>query len=424
MAILAGLFGPSHSLSSHDNWLHRALGGGKTHSGASVSEHTALNISGVYRAVSVISDTIAQLPIHVWRRTDDGRQVVNDHPVATALRMRPNPHMTPFSQQQVCQSHGLLWGNGYAEIARNGRGQAAELWPLMADCTRPERRDDGSLVYRTIVDGESIPIPGRNVVHIRNLGHCGYIGHSPIWLHRQGLGLALAAEEFGGKFFGNDAKSGGFIEVPGTLPEGGAKNIQNSLSDSQGGLKNAHRVKILEAGMKFVQTTIPPDDAQFLSTREFQIAEIARMYGVPLVLMQSHEKTTSWGSGIEHLLIGFVTWTLTPWIVQWEQELNWKLFTEEERRDGLFVKFALQALLRGDMASRAGFYKTLREISALSPNEIRELEDLDPDPRLDVFHSPANWQEVGAPDPAAGDRESTQQLRRAMANALGPVDAG
>jgi HK97 family phage portal protein len=147
--------------------------------------------------------------------------------------------------------------------------------------------------------------------------------------------------------------------------------------EKQSGLDNAHRVKVLEEGMKFIPTTIPPEDAQFLGTRDFQIAEIGRIYDVPLILLQSHEKTTSWGSGIEQLMIGFVRQTIDPWVNAWEEEMNYKLFTEEERAKGYYVKFNMNALLRGDMAARSEYYKSLFGVGGLSPNQILSLEDMD-----------------------------------------------
>lgn len=202
------------------------------------------------------------------------------------------------------------------------------------------------------------------------------------------MGMMLALEEFGAKFFANDMKSGGFLMHPGRLGVRGRENIRGrdgqataapenpaAAVEKQGGLDNAHRVKVLEEGMKFIQTTIPPEDAQFLGTREFQIAEIARMYDVPLVMLQSMEKTSSWGSGIEQLMLGFITNTVAPWIAATEQEYDWKLFTEAERERGLRVKFNMNALLRGDMEARAAFYKAMFEMG-MTINQILALEDM------------------------------------------------
>jgi HK97 family phage portal protein len=194
-------------------------------------------------------------------------------------------------------------------------------------------------------------------------------------------------EQFGGKFFANDAKSGGFLMHPGRLSANAQSNLGGKKADAtnpaaplekQGGLDNAFRVKVLEEGMKYIATTIPPEDAQFLGTRLAQIAEIARMYDVPLILLQSHDGTPSWGTGIEQLMIGFVRQTITPWVSAWEQELNWKLFTDEERSKGYYVKFNMNALLRGDTAARGAFYREMFSVAGISPNQICDLEDMDP----------------------------------------------
>jgi HK97 family phage portal protein len=201
--------------------------------------------------------------------------------------------------------------------------------------------------------------------------------------------MGLAMEKFGAKFFANDSKSGGFLQHPGKLGDEGVKNVAAGFN-AQGGPDNAFKIKVLEEGMKFISTTIPPDDAQFLSSREFQVAEIARIYRVPLVLLQSMEKSSSWGSGIEQMMIGFVVWTIQPWLVRWEQEMNRKLLSDAERAAGYFIKFNLNALLRGDMKARGQFYKDLFGIGAINPNEIRSLEDMNPYDDGDQFRVPLN----------------------------------
>jgi HK97 family phage portal protein len=324
------------------------------------------------------------------RRGDGGSaaEEVIDHPLSQRLGLRPNEFMNSRTLRKTVQGHALLWGNGYVEIERNQRGQAVGLWPLVPWNTAPERKD-GRLRYRTVIEGETFLIDHDNVLHIMDITQDGYVGRSQIHLARQAVGMALAMEEFGAKFFANDAKSGGFLLHPGHLSGQAKLNIGQPKQDAapenpgtrlekQGGLENAHRVKVLEEGMKFVPTTIPPEDAQFLGSREFQIAEIARIYDVPLILLQSNEGTTAWGTGIEQLMIGFVQQTIAPWIGAWEQELNFKLFTEAERKSGYYVKFNMNALLRGDMAARAAFYKDIFSMAGLSPNQLCTLEDMDP----------------------------------------------
>ena len=383
-------FGPSHGVSDANGWFVRMFGG-KTKAGISVSELGALHLPVVYACVNRISNPVAGVPVGIFRKGPKGEVIaVTDHPFAQKIKLRPNDLMSSRTLRKTLQGHALLWGNGYGEIERNGRGQSVGIWPLLPDSTEPRRIRD-ELVYETTISGQRHQMQQRDVMHIMDLSHDGYRGLSQIAMARQAVGMGLAMEEFGTKFFANDAKSGGFLMHPGRLSSNAQGNLagkpraggSDQRSDSgaqlekQGGLKNAHRVKVLEEGVKYVSTTIPPEDAQFLGSREFQIAEIARIYDVPLVLLQSHEKSTSWGSGIEQLMIGFVRQTIEPWVGAWEQELNWKLFTDEELEQGYYVKFNLNALLRGDMAGRAAFYKALFELGVLSPNQIAALEEQD-----------------------------------------------
>lgn len=385
---ISARYGESGSIGSSDGWFVRMLGGGKSSAGTTVSEHTALYQPTVYACVNRISNPIAHFPLEI--RQADGRggsTKVTEHPMAQRISLRPNDYMSSRSLRKTTQGHALLWGNGYQEIERNQRGEAVGLWPLLPDRTRPHRVG-GKLVVRTNIDGKTFELDHANVAHIMDLSHDGYIGYSQVAIAREALGMAKALEEFGGKFFANDMKSGGFLMHPGKLSPRAQQNVRGpngqqqaapespaAQVEKQGGLDNAHRVKVLEEGMKFISTTIPPEDAQFLGTREFQIAEIARMYDVPLVMLQSHEKSTSWGTGIEQLMLGFIRQTVAPWVEAIEQEYNWKLFTDEERKKGLFVKFNMNALLRGDMQARAAFYKAMFELG-MTINQILALEDM------------------------------------------------
>lgn len=413
-------FGPSDSVSSGGGWFVHHFGA-KTDAGVSVSEWTAITLPAVYACVSIIANNLAQLPLNVYRTLPNGgREIMSDHPLQVILHDQANDDMSSFVFRQSVNHHALLWGNGYAEIERNRRGDALAMWPLYPDRTRPKKTDGSPLRYESRVNGQFVSLPAEDVLHIPALGFDGYIGYSPVAVARQAVGMGLAMEKFGGKFFANDSKSGGFLMHPGKLGDAGVKNVADGFN-KQGGPDNAFKVKVLEEGMKFISTTIPPDDAQFLSSREFQVAEIARIYGVPLVLLQAMEKSTAWGSGIEQMMIGFVVWTLQPWIVRWEQELNRKLLSSADREAGLFVKFNLNALLRGDMKARGQFYRDLYGIGAINPNEIRALEDMNPYEGGDEFRVPLNMEDPNAeePDPAEspdapapGDPADTAPPRR------------
>jgi HK97 family phage portal protein len=387
-----GHYGESAGFGSSDGWFVRMLNGGKTKAGVPVSELSALQLPVVYACVNRISNPVSRFPLGIYRRLDDGsRRPVSaaEHPLGRLLGVRPNEFMSSRTLRKTSQAHALLWGNGYLEIERNNRGQAVGLYPLLPDRTRPVR-ENGVRFFRTSIAGETVNIPHGDVLHVMDQSQDGFLGISQIALARQAIGMGLAMEEFGAKFFANDAKSGGFLMHPGKLSPRAKQNVRGEGGevkrspdnpaagvDAQGGLANAHRVKVLEEGMKFVSTTIPPEDAQFLGSREFQIAEIARIYDVPLILLQSQEKQTSFGAGIEQLMIGFLRSTIDPWVDAWEQEMNWKLFTEEELDRGYYVKFNMNAMLRGDMKARADYYAKLFGVAGLSPNMILALEDMD-----------------------------------------------
>lgn len=363
--------------------------GGKSSAGVTVTHDSAITIPAVYSAVSVISDILAMLPVHVLENKNGQRGRPSDHPAAHLLNVRANPHQAPFIVKTRHFAHALTHGNGYIEVARNGRGEAQELWGLLPDRTHPEKLPEGELFYRTNVNGEQFRIGHKNIIHTKAFGQDGYIGLSPVALHREALGLSLATQEFGSKFFGNDAKSGGFLQHPGKLGDAAKKNLTESVNRSSG-LDEAHRIRVLEEGMKYVTTSIPPDDAQFLGTREFQIEEVARIYRIPPVLLQSLSKTTSWGSGIEQMMIFFVTFTLQPWVTQFEQLLSATLLSEQERERGLYIKINVNALMRGDMAARKEFYKAAITDGWLSREEVREFEDMPYAPGLDKFLRPMN----------------------------------
>ncbi|UIK04898.1 phage portal protein [Neorhizobium galegae] len=385
----------------------RAIGGSKTKAGTRVSEYNALQLPVVYACVNRICNPIARFPLKMYRAMPDGsrRQLTaDDHPFAGFLGLRPNELMSSRTLRKTTQAHALLWGNGYVEIERNGRNQSVGLYPLLPDRTAPVR-ENGDHWFRTRIDGKQVDIDSGNVIHIMDQSQDGYVGISQISMARQAVGWGFAMEEFGSKFFANDAKSGGFLMHPGRLSGEARRNIRGkdgeqkpspenpkSGLEPQGGLENAHRVKVLEEGMKFIQTTIPPEDAQFLGSREFQIAEIARIYDVPLILLQSQEKQTSFGAGIEQLMIAFVRQTIDPWVNAWEEELNFKLFTEEEREKGYYVKFNMNALLRGDMKARAEYYNRLFGVGGMSPNMILAKEDEDGIGEMGDHHFvPANF---------------------------------
>ena len=400
-AAAAVMFGPSDGVDDARGWFLRHIGGGATRSGAKMNHALAMQIPAVFAAIGIVSDAVGQLPLVLYRTTPEGRVPAVEHPVFRLLKRTPNPEMGAMTFKAMLQSHICGWGNGYAEIQRTGMGTAVGLWPLLPDRTAPERVA-GALRYKSTVGAlggsaatrtTNIDLAADDVLHVPALGFNGLVGYSPITQMREALGMASAMEKFGGEFFKNDARSGGFILHPAQLSSKAKRNIVESVTDQRkrgDPLEEAranrdtgagsdesehHRVKVLEEGMKFVPTTISPEDSQFLSSREFQIGEIARAFRVPLVMLQAHTKDTSWGSGIEQIMIGFVVWTIQPWLVRWEEELNRKLLTEAELEAGYFFKFNVNALLRGDMKTRALFYMRGIQDGWLTRNQAREFEE-------------------------------------------------
>lgn len=381
-------------------WMVRQIGFGKTKAGVQVDQHSAMTLPAVFAAISALSNPMMVAPARLYQDMPDGsKRVVTDHPAAKLFRGRANPRTGSGVFRRTLQAHAAGWGNGYAEIQRTRGGTPVGLWQLLPDRTGPYL-EQGDIQYRTNIDGRQFTLPKEDVLHIHGLGFDGLVGYSPIGLARESFGIGKATEEFGAKFFANDAKSGGFLLHPGKLGGPGKKNVRESFEE-QGGPDNQHRIKVLEEGMKFIQTTIPPDDAQFLATREFTVAEVGRMFGVPLFLLQSMEKSTTWGSGIEQMLIAFVQLTLTPWAVVWEDELNAKLLTEAERDAGYYFKVDMRGLMRGDMAARAAYYGDGITDGWMTRADARKLEDLDPVDGLDEPLVPLNMATVKQQEAAA-----------------------
>ena len=376
-----GSFGPSQDVSSPYHWIAEREGGRRTHSGLWVNEAQAMKLSAVTACVQILSRLLAQLPIAVHERTGPGKsEIARDHPLDWIISQDPNEWMSSYIWRETLQQHAVLWGNGYSQIVRDGFGRPRELWPLLPDRTFPRiKPENGRLEYETHTrTGQPLTLPWEDVLHVAGLGFDGLVGYSVIANARQSFGLGLAAEEFGSRFFGSGAKSGGFLQYPGKVGDKRQQNIEASFQKEHAGLEHAHEVRVLEEGMKWVPTTIPPDDAQFLQTRQFQVEDAARWFGVPLFMIQAHSKDTSWGSGVEQQMIGFLVVHQDSWFKRWEQEMERKLLSPEERRR-FFIKFNVEGLLRADSKSKAEFLRTLVHGSMMKPNEARAKLDLPPD---------------------------------------------
>ena len=344
---------------------------GTSSSGKAVNEKTALQTTAVYACVRILAETIASLPFHTYRYTLNGKEKAIEHPIYYLLHSEPNPEMTSFVFRETLMSHLLLWGNAYAQIIRDGRGRVLGLYPLLPNKVIVNRNQHGELVYQYEKEGQTYFLRSYEVLHIPGLGFDGLIGYSPIAMAKNAVGMAIATEEYGAKFFANGANPGGVLEHPGVVKD--PARIRESWNAVYQGSSNAHRVAVLEEGMKFQSIGIPPEQAQFLETRKFQLNEIARIFRIPPHMIGDLEKSSF--SNIEQQSLEFVMYTLDPWVVRWEQAIQRALFTENEKRQ-YFVKFNVDGLLRGDYQSRMNGYAVGRQNGWLSANDIRELENL------------------------------------------------
>ena len=340
-------------------------------SGKSVNEKTALQTTAVYACVRILAETIASLPLHTYRYSPGGKEKAQEHPLYHLLHSEPNPEMTSFVFRETLMGHLLLWGNAYAQIIRDGRGRILGLYPLLPSKMLVNRTDQGILFYQYEKDGRTYFLPNSDVLHIPGLGFDGLVGYSPIAMAKNAIGMAIATEEYGAKFFANGASPGGVLEHPGVVKDPG--KIRESWNAVYQGSGNAHRVAVLEEGMKFQPIGIPPEQAQFLETRKYQLNEIARIFRIPPHMIGDLEKSSF--SNIEQQSLEFVMYTLDPWVIRWEQAIQRALLSGGEKRQ-YFVKFNVDGLLRGDYQSRMNGYAVGRQNGWLSANDIRELENL------------------------------------------------
>lgn len=356
--------------------------GGSTHAGVQVTEDAAVGLAAVWRAVNLIAGTVASLPIHAYKSDGDERVRVQGGQSA-ALLANPHPDLTPFELWETVFAHMLLWGNAYLRLERDPAApmQVRHLHPIHPSKVTPFRKK-GKKFYRV---GDAT-LTDEDILHLPAFGYDGVQGLSPIQLARQAVALGLAAEEFGARLFGSGSLATGILQTDQRLTPKQAEEIQARWAEKRAGLKGAHGTIVLDRGATFHQLSIPPEDAQFIETRRFQAVEIARIFGVPPHMLMETDRSTSWGTGIGQQTLGFVVYTLRPWLTRFEQRL-----TRALTPGGVYARFALEGLLRGDSGERAAFYKSMWELGALSTNEIRALEERPPVEGGDERFRPLNF---------------------------------
>lgn len=404
----ASLENPSTSLSDPANWLFNAFGAAPSTANIVVTERNATQITAFWSAINTISDTLGELPIRLIKNNDDGTQaVVTGHPSLNRLRMSPNPMMSAVVFKSTLQAHVLTWGNGYAWIRRNAMQEPFALWPLLPQNTRPTIID-GKLKYRTRLDmrlkeagqqeNTEMVLDAENVLHVPALSRTGIVGMSIIGEQREMLGSALATQKFGSRFFANGAHAGGLLSFPGKITD--PDKIRTQIEQKTGG-ENTHRLLVLDGDAKYQQFAVPPDDAQFLQTREFDVDEIGRMFRLPLHFLNKMGQATF--NNLEMMGTHFVQFTMMPWIVRWEQEVTRKMLTEEEILSGLLFKFNVSALIRGDIKTRSEVHAKGIQNGWVTRNEVRALEDMNPLEGLDDPLVPLNLKAVGEDTGATDD---------------------
>jgi len=411
VGILSQAFERRSHPSNPAEWLLK-LGAWPTAAGVDVTVEGSLQSSAVFACVRVLSETVPSMPLVLYRRLSRGKERATSHPLYGLLHDLPNPEMTAFEFRETLMGHLALWGNAFAEVELNKGGQVRGLWPLRPDKMKVVRRAGRLWYVYKLPSGTHAELPFERVMHLRGLSTDGVMGYSPIDLARQSVGLALGTEEFGARFFGNGAQTGTVYEHPGKLSDEAYERLKSSIEKRHQGLERAHRIAILEEGMKANQVGIPPENAQFLETRKFQVDEIARWYRMPPHKIGSLEHATF--SNIEHQAIEFVSDTIQPWCVRWEQGIKRDLLTDRERAE-YFAEHLVDALLRGDTLSRYQAYATARQNGWMSANDIRERENMNPVDGGDVYLVPLNM--VPADEISSdGQRSGIDREQRSLEN--------
>lgn len=405
------------TISELDAELDFAVSGQPTHAGVNVSEQTALTYLAVYSCVRVRAETLGMLSLHLYQREGEGARRATEHPLYEMLHDAPNAEMVSSQWRESASAHYDTWGNHYSwiDVAQRGRnaGTIQQVYPFKPDRMTVKRdAEDGKLRYvyrRRKADGneEGTEYTASQVLHIPGLSYDGLLGYSPIAIARQAIGLGLATEEFGARFFGQGTHMDGIVSYPDNVTEDQVGQRLEAMRKQFAGLQKSHGLMVLWSGGEFKPISMPLEDAQFLATRKFQKEEVAGLYRVPLHLIQNLDRATF--SNIEHQMQEFIMLTMAPVCKKWEQYLNLKLLSREERRQGYFFEFDLNSLMRGDSKTRAEFYERMRMIGAMNANEIRVKENMNPrtDPGGDEY-----WDE--GPSGQGQKRNTEARLRAVM----------
>jgi len=357
------------------------FGGSTTAAGIRVTPESARSLSAIYACVRILSTALAMLPLLPYRDLPGGgREVVKNHRLHNLLRWQPNPWQTAFEWKEMMQGHLLLRGKGFNYIDYGNDGAVKRLIPLHPDRTRAFWMDDERIAFEHYDrHGTQHIYLQDEILYLRGMGGDIINPMSPIDELKETIGLSLAAEQFGATFFGSGTVASGVLQTDETLSDKAYARLKEDQQKRHIGLSNAHKPMILEEGLKWQALGVEPEKAQFLETRKFQVAEICRIFGVPPHMVADVEKSTSWGSGIESQGIGFVVYSLQPWLTRWEQVIKRDLLNTTTSHN-LYVDFSVDELLRGDSKARGEYYKMMHGLGAINADEVRAKEGMNPLP--------------------------------------------
>jgi len=380
-------------------------GGEESSSGLRINHESALKYTPFWAAVRIISGTVGSLPFITYKRmAGDNKERFPKHTVYKLLHDRPNDYMDSLTFTETRQAHVLTHGNGYAEIQRDGAGRPVALWPLLPDKVERKLNAAGEPFYTIkLPDNTTADLPDYNVLHIKGLGFDGFTGYDVVSYHKEAIGYGVAVKQFGSRFFGNDASPGGVLEHPNTLSQEAFGRLKKSWLEKHQGLSNAHRIQILEEGMKFNKTIIDPAQAQALEVQKYTVDDCSRIFNIPPHMLGSMEFSKY--NNVEQLELEFIKRTMLYWFRKWELECNYKLFMPAEYGN-LFCEILYEGLLRGDIKTRYECYNIGRNGGWLSANDIRKKENMNTiGPDGDIYLEPLNMKPAGSktPDPSAGE---------------------
>jgi HK97 family phage portal protein len=394
-------------------WWRQSLGGRTSITGHNVTPESALAVTAVFGCVRVLAESVASLPMMVYRRLPDGgKEVATQHPLYRLLHDGPNRDQTAFEAGEFRMACLGLRGNSYSALTLNGRGDVVAIHPLRPQYMQMDRDSAGHLVFDYREPGAERVYTQDRIWFTRGFGTDGITGLSPIGVCREAIGYAMTLNEHGSRMFANGAKVPGVLEMESTLSDDAYKRLKDDFAAQHEGAGNAGRTLILEGGAKYTQIGMNAADAEFIASQKMQIAEIARIFRVPLHMLNELDKATF--SNIEHQSLEFVTHTLRPWLVRIEQSANRDLFGPLEGGK-YFVEFKLDALLRGDIKSRYEAYQVAVTNGWMNRNEVRQLENLNPEDGLDEFLVPLNMSGANEPKPEEPAKPDTKAEAQAKA---------